>query len=111
MEGEECFQAGDCVKDELTLPVLTYPIFSSSECSITGGYVYRGETIPELDGVYIYGDFCSGTLWGLQKNGADWQNDVLLSTSLMISSFGEDEGGEIYVADISGGGIYRIVLP
>lgn len=111
MEGEECFQAGDCVKDEMTLPVLTYPIFSSSDCSITGGYVCRGETIPELDGVYIYGDFCSGTLWGLQKNGADWQNNVLLSTSLMISSFGEDEGGEIYVADISGGGIYRIVLP
>lgn len=111
MEGEECFQSNACQNEELTLPVHTYPIFSSSECSITGGYVYRGEMISELNGVYIYGDFCSGTIWGLQKNGADWQNDVLLSTSLMISSFGEDEDGEIYVADISGGGIYRIVLP
>jgi len=111
MEGEECYQSDSCNKTNLTLPVHVYQNFSSSNCSVTGGYVYRGLEIPGLDGVYIFGDFCSGTIWGLQKDGEQWQNEILTSTSLRISSFGEAENGEIFLTDISGGGMYQIVMP
>ena len=60
-------------------------------CSVTGGYV-RG-------GVYIYGDFCSGTLWGLARDGAGWRNDTLLTTTLSISTFGVDESGAVWAPD------------
>ena len=111
MEGEECYGASSCDTQGLTLPVHVYPIFSSTDCSITGGFVYRGEAYPALDGLYIYGDFCSGRIWGLQQDGGTWQTGLLASTSFRISSFGEDEGGEIYVADMSGGTIYKISMP
>jgi hypothetical protein len=108
MEGEECYGTGACNPEGLTLPVHVYPIFSSSDCSITGGYVYRGEAIPALEGIYIFGDFCSGRIWGLQNNVGSWESGLLADTNFMISTFGEDEAGEIYVADMTGGGIYRI---
>jgi len=111
MEGEECYGFGFCRKTDFTLPVHVYPIFSSPDCSVTGGYVYRGEGMPGLEGVYIFGDFCSGTIWGLQMAENGWQRDILTASSLRISTFGEDEAGEIYLADIAGGGIYQIVLP
>ena len=111
MEGEECYGASDCDTDGLTLPVHVYPIFSSTDCSITGGFVYRGEQYPALEGLYIYGDFCSGRIWGLQQDGSAWQTGLLATTDFRISSFGEDELGEVYLADLSGGGIYRIDQP
>jgi uncharacterized protein (TIGR03437 family) len=71
--------------------------------SITGGYVYRGQGVPSLVGKYIYSDFGSGTLWALTGLGnGQWRNEVLLNTSLNVSSFGEDEGGEVYLVDYSG---------
>ena len=111
MEGEECYGPGSCVAEGLTLPVFVYPIFSSSDCSITGGHVYRGEAIPALDGVYIYGDFCSGSIWGLVQDGDGWSSGLLASTDFRISAFGEDENGEVYVADMVGGNIYQITVP
>jgi glucose/arabinose dehydrogenase len=111
MEGEECYGAGECDQQGLTLQVHVYPIFSSSDCSITGGYVYRGNQIPALDGVYIFGDFCSGRIRGLQNDGDAWQSGLLATTNFMISTFGEDEQGEIYVANMTGGGIYQITMP
>lgn len=110
MEGEECYGTGTCETDGLTLPVHVYPIFSAPECSVTGGYVYRGEDNPALDGVYIFGDFCSGKVWGLQQDGEAWQRGLLTTADFMLSSFGEDERGEIYVADMVGGGIYLITM-
>lgn len=111
MEGEECYGANTCDTTGLTLPVYSYPIFSSSDCSVTGGFVYRGQKYPALDGVYIYGDFCSGRIWGLQQQEDNvWHNGLLANTNFMISSFGEDEDGEVYVADMTGGGIYKIDL-
>jgi hypothetical protein len=95
----------------LTLPIFVYPIFSSPDCSVTGGHVYRGEAIPALDGVYIYGDFCSGSIWGLVQDGDAWKDGLLASTDFRISAFGEDEMGEVYVADMDGGAIYRIDQP
>lgn len=108
MEGEECYGASDCQTAGLTLPVYVYPIFSAPECSITGGFVYRGDQIPALTGVYIFGDFCSGRIWGLQNNGDAWQSRSLADTNFMISTIGEDEQGEVYVADMTGGVIYAL---
>lgn len=75
-------------------------------CSVTGGYVYRG-SMPEWQGIYLYGDYCSGTIWGVIKSGNGFQNQVLFASGANITSFGEDESGEIYLADDSGG-IYRL---
>jgi len=111
MEGEECYAADSCDTEGLTMPVHVYPIFSSSDCSITGGFVYRGEQYPELDGLYIYGDFCSGRIWGMRQDDGEWQTGLLTNTDFRISSFGEDELGEVYVADMTGGSVYRIDQP
>ncbi len=92
----------------LTPPILEYG--HDQGCSITGGYVYRGKSYPSISGTYIFSDFCSGTIWGL-KNASDknWEWAELSSTPYSISSFGEDENGEIYVVDYKGGRIYQIV--
>jgi len=78
-------------------------------CSITGGYVYRGVNLPAWQGVYLYGDYCSGLVWGLlhSVDGA-WQNELLFETGMNITSFGLDETGELYLADFSSGAIYRL---
>jgi hypothetical protein len=109
MEGSLCFLTPGCSSSGLTLPVAEYD-HASGDCSVTGGYVYRGST-QSLQGTYIYGDFCSGRIWGLRKNGLAWINSLLLDSNLLISTFGEDEAGEIYVADYSTGIIYRIGVP
>ena len=72
--------------------------------SVVGGNVYRGERLPEWSGIYLYGDFGSGIIWGLLHDAQGvWQNALLFQTGLNISSFGEDEAGEIYLVDYSGG--------
>jgi glucose/arabinose dehydrogenase len=107
MEGTACFspRAG-CRREGLILPVATYR--TGQDCSITGGYVYRGTRVPALTGTYVFGDYCSGRIWGLQK-AADGRGNVreLDDTDLRISSFGEDEAGEVYVVDHRGS-IFRI---
>jgi glucose/arabinose dehydrogenase len=80
----------------------------SNGCSISGGYVYRGAQFPGLNGIYFYGDFCSGIIWGLQQSGGVWQDQLLLYTAYNITSFGEDQSGDLFVADRSGG-IYQVV--
>ena len=109
MEGTHCFpEDATCRRDGLTAPVGDYQ-HGADGCSITGGYVYRGQAIAGLAGAYLYGDYCSGRIWALTEgeNGA-WVSRLLLDTGLAISSFGEDETGELYVADLSGGVVYRI---
>lgn len=111
MEGTQCFDpSSGCNDGTLNLPVLEYN--HSSGCSITGGYRYRGFRNPGLEGVYFYGDFCSGRIWGVQddENGT-WSGNELLDTNLRITTFGEDEDGEIYLAHFSSpdGTIYRLV--
>lgn len=78
--------------------------------SITGGFVYRGANYPAMQGIYIYGDFGSGHIWGLQRTGAEWENQLLLDTEaeFNLSSFGEDAAGELYMAGYNDGTIYRI---
>lgn len=76
-------------------------------CSVTGGYVYRG-SMPEWNGIYLYGDYCTGFIWGLINSGNGWQARLLFDTDVNITSFGQDESGEVYIV-ADGGGIYRLV--
>lgn len=110
MEGNHCFRSPDCdpVALNLELPVVEYD--HSLGCSITGGYVYRGDLFPDLTGAYLYGDFCSGRVWGLrQEADGSWSQAELLASGYRISSFGQDEAGEIYLVD-HGGEILRVVV-
>lgn len=108
MEGLHCFKAKPCDPRGLVLPAVEYD--HDAGCSVTGGMVYRGRTFPVLDGIYLYGDYCSGRIWGLKNSGGPWASKELARTKLSISTFGEDEAGELYVADYDGGGIYRIEI-
>ena len=70
-------------------------------CSVTGGYVYRG-AMPEWNGVYLYGDYCSGIIWGLINVNGQWQSQVLFEAGTTITSFGQDESGEVYLLSDTG---------
>lgn len=77
--------------------------------SITGGYVYRGRDLPLLQGVYVFGDFQSGAIWGLEPTGGgDYARKLLIDSRLQVASFGEDAAGELYVCDFEGA-IHRVV--
>ena len=106
-EGLHDFQRGPgCDSTVLAPPVWEYPR-SGGNCSVTGGYVYRGE-VPSLAGAYVYGDFCSGRIWGLRVEGDSVTDHALLVESgLSITSFGEDVAGELYVLSRNEG-IYRL---
>lgn len=108
MEGTHCFPASaNCDRAGLVLPIAEYT-HAEGGCSVTGGYVYRGTAFPILDGVYFYGDYCSGFVWALPATAdGTWQAERILETGLSISSFGEDEAGELYLTDLNGG-LYRL---
>ena len=111
MEGSHCYNpATSCPTEGLALPVMEYR-HEEGRCSIIGGYVYHGRAMPALGGVYLYGDFCSGEVFAFRRfgdGGIGAAPTVLLKTSFRISSFGQDEEGEVYVLD-HGGGIYRLI--
>ena len=89
------------------LPILEYG--HNLGCSVTGGFRYRGTSSPGLEGAYVFGDFCSGRIWGATPDGDGvWSSDLLADTDFGIASFGEDDEGEIYVVDL-GGEIYRLM--
>ncbi|MFC2064182.1 PQQ-dependent sugar dehydrogenase [Chloroflexota bacterium] len=106
-EGRHDYQKSGSVSDT----TLIDPIFEYGHdqgCSVTGGMVYRGGNHPEFNGIYLFGDFCSGTVWGLLRLDDDvWQSQILFETGLNISSFGVDELGEIYLLDMNGG-LYKL---
>jgi glucose/arabinose dehydrogenase len=110
MEGLHCYDRGSCSVEGLTLPVAEYD--HSAGCSVTGGYVYRGRRFPALNGVYLFSDYCTGTLWGTtQAPDGSWETAVLGQTGINPSSFGEDEAGELYILDLAGGALYQIIVP
>ena len=92
---------------QFTEPIIEYD--HSQGCSVTGGAVYRGPALPEWSGIYLYGDYCQGKVWGLlqTENGA-WSGELLYKLGAYIVSFGLDEMGEIYLVDIAGK-IYQLV--
>jgi hypothetical protein len=107
MEGMHCFQQSTCDQSGLVLPIFEYN--HSQGCSITGGYVYRGVLYPEMTGNYFVADYCSGIIWRLFPDGDRWLADIVLDSDMVISSFGEDVDGEIYVLNYFSGGVYRII--
>ena len=108
MEASHCFADPDCDADAFTGPITEYG--HDAGCSITGGYVYRGDAIEGLTGWYVFGDYCRGTIFGVPSDASDLTTPrVLLQTDLAISAFGQDADGELYVADVEGGTVARIV--
>jgi glucose/arabinose dehydrogenase len=116
MEGKGCFPRNvtDCDRGGLTLPVLEYqhvqaPGEPDSCSSVTGGRVYRGEAAPQMQGVYIFGDWCDGRIWGAYQDASgEWRMHELLDTFINMTAFGEGESGELYLTDMLGGSIARL---
>lgn len=104
-EGSHLYQGTPSDGGKFQMPVAEYS-HAEGGCSVTGGYVYRG-AMTEWQGVYFYGDFCTGKVWGLVNLQNGWQSQVLFETGLNITSFGQDTSGEIYLAE-RGGGILRL---
>jgi glucose/arabinose dehydrogenase len=111
MEGRHCFPANaSCDPTPFVLPVGEYG--RDGGISITGGHVYRGSESPRLVGLYLFGDFGSGRIWSLDEpTPGGWRMVELLRSPLRISSFGEDEAGELYAASFHDNRVYRITAP
>jgi uncharacterized repeat protein (TIGR01451 family) len=107
MEGSLCFDPNPCDPTGLTLPVAEYD--HTEGCSIAGGTVYRGTRYPTFPGIYFYGDWCSGNIWGLRQTNGSWQSSFLSPSNLALVAFCEDENGYLWAADYNGGAIYSIV--
>ena len=106
MEGTHCFNpASNCDGSSLVLPIAEYS--HSMGCSVTGGFRYRGRFSRFRDR-YFYADYCSGILWAATESSAGaWSSEQLLTVNAQITSFGEDEAGELYLTD-QGGKIFRL---
>jgi len=107
MEGDQCYAASSCNRSGLTLPVYVYN-HSNGRCSVTGGYVYRGSLYPKLWGAYLFADYCTGEVWSLQKNASQWVSRLELIQASGVSSFGEDEAGELYLVNLNQGKVLRV---
>ncbi len=106
-EGDHCFLEEGCNREGITPPVTEYT--HDLGCSITGGYVYRGERYPALRGAYLFGDYCDGRVWTLHRDRAGkWIQTEMLQEEISISSFGEDEAGEVYITDLASGNVYQV---
>jgi glucose/arabinose dehydrogenase len=103
-EGNHAYSDGSTAG--LADPVAEYA--HSDGCSVTGGVVVRTSGLPEWQGVYLYGDYCSGRVWGLLQDAAgQWQSRVLFETGFNVVAFGQDQAGRVYVVDHRGG-VYRL---
>ena len=116
LEGLHCFNddpPGSCddfLNGDSSLPIIEYN--HALGCSVTGGYRYRGQAYPDLESIYFYADFCTGRIWGaIQQGNGTWASQELLLAGFAISTFGEDETGELYVVKYNEGQsvLYRIV--
>jgi glucose/arabinose dehydrogenase len=115
MEGLNCTGLSGCTCNSiaLTLPVDQYS-HAGGNCSITGGYRYRGTDMPNYVGKYFYADYCSDRIWSIDFDGTSISNkveheaDIALPGGVSITSFGEDANGEMYIVDSNGGQIYRL---
>ncbi len=93
---------------DLVAPIFEYP--HSQGCAVTGGYVYRGSALPDLQGVYFFSDYCFGTIWASYRDDSGkWNTNVFLDTHLTVTSFGQDDDGELYVTTGGGGTVLKLV--
>ncbi len=108
MEGAHCYPIGStCNQSGKILPIAEVPHPEAE--AIIGGFVYRSTVISGLSGYYVFGDFITGTIWGLKQVSGTWQRTTLLSTGRAISAFGRDASGTLYVIDYLNGAILKIV--
>jgi glucose/arabinose dehydrogenase len=112
-EGAECFGGSGCALANHTPPVITYAHDNAGGRSVTGGYVYRGNASIALRGYYLYGDFESNRMWAARREDGQWRVFVVIEPGTLsgISTFGEDEAGELYVASFGDGRIFAITAP
>lgn len=116
-EGFECrrhrirdvLTCDDWADAEVPVAVLEGSEFASGDCAIIGGFAYRGDEVPAFEDRYVFGDFCSGRLWVIPVGEQAPQPRLLLDTELFMSTFGMDPEGELYVADVRGGTIHRLI--
>ena len=108
-EGNQEYNATGCgASSTFTFPVFTYP--HGSECSVTGGYVYRGSTSSPFYGHYFFADYCSDRIWTLRNVSGEWVAEEFgRFQGNNFSAFGEDNTGQLYVAGLNSGTIYRVV--
>jgi glucose/arabinose dehydrogenase len=104
-EGTHCYSA--CAGVSAVPPITEYS--HSDGCSVTGGYVYRGARQPTLNGIYVFGDYCSGTIFTVPAGVGSAAPRPVAASGLNISSFGEGQDGEVFVVDL-GGSVYRVVV-
>ena len=109
MEGMHCYDPpSGCPTDGLTLPLWEYG-HDGGRCAITGGFIYRGTSLPGLSGKFVYADFCTGEIWALATAvSGPPRNTHLVDAHTSISSFGEDGNQELYVCDYGGGRILKL---
>jgi glucose/arabinose dehydrogenase len=103
MEGSLCFEpSSGCDTSGRELPVFEYGRDQGQ--SITGGFVYRGDQVPELDGRYVYADFASGNIWSLAWDGETATDNQLIGqrSGNQIITFGQDQNGEVYIGSFDG---------
>ena len=108
MEGSHCYQPSTgCEEAGLTLPVTEYG--HDQGCTVIGGNVYRGSNQPLLAGAYVFADYCSDRVWAIDPSVDGARSPTLVaSTDHAFSAFGEDEAGELYAVDLSGGTLLRV---
>lgn len=107
MEGFHCYSPSICSSIGLTLPVIEYS-HGAGDCSITGGFVYRGSQAARMNGIYFYSDYCSGRIWGAVNQGGTWFTNLLYDAPFNVTTFGEDEAANLYVNDYVNGNIYML---
>jgi subtilisin family serine protease/ABC-type amino acid transport substrate-binding protein len=108
MEGSACRAGLACDPTGFVLPVIEYGF--NEGCAVTGGVVYRGVAHPDLYGAYLFGDLCSGRIWGLRSEDGEWRHVQMTQAAVQVSAFGSDEDGETYLVDQAAGQIYRLEL-
>ncbi|MFT5356966.1 MAG: hypothetical protein ACI9KE_004193 [Polyangiales bacterium] len=109
MEANSCFPSGNsCNRDGLELPIAEYNR-DGGACSVTGGYVYRGSCLTDIQGLYFYADYCSNQLWSIDRDndGEPVPRDEFLASN--VSSFGEDGFGELYIVSVTGS-VYKVIV-
>ena len=108
MEADHCFDPPtNCDDGTLTHPIFEYAHIPAGRCAVIGGFRYRGTLVPDLVGMYVYGDLCSGEVFAATQSGGTWSSVVLKDTTFVISGFGEDEAGELHLTNLSGL-VYRV---
>ncbi len=106
-EGAHPFPGGSTCSGPVVDPILEYS-HSGGNCSVTGGFRYRGTVIGGFAGTYVYADYCSGRIWFATQDGpGNWSSIEWMNTTISVTSFGEDEDGELYL--VGSGALYRFV--